>query len=234
MTEEGQVASKSSSIGTIRKRSSLRAEVEEALSAAIISGELAPGVVVSVPEMATRFEVSATPVREAMLNLAGRGFVEPVRNKGFRITPVGESDLRELVQIRRWLEVPAARVAAEQFPADEMPRFRQLADAIVAAAAKADFPAYLASDVDFHLALIALTGNGRLPGVVAELRSQTRMIGLVDLKHTAELERSAMEHHTMLDLIAEGKVDELADLMETHIGHILGWWSGRTEDSAAG
>ncbi len=227
------MASNVSSIGTIRKRSSLRAEVEEALSAAIISGELAPGEVVSVPEMAARFDVSATPVREAMLNLAGRGFVEPVPNKGFRITPVGESDLQELVQIRRWLEVPAARVAAAQFPMDDMPRFRALADKIVTAAAETDFPAYLAADVDFHLALIEVTGNKRLRSVVAELRSQTRMVGLVDLKHTKELERSATEHHTMLDLIAGGEVDALAELMETHIGHIVGWWAGRSESAGA-
>jgi len=223
------VASNVSRISSIRQRSSLRAEVEHALSAAIVSGELAPGVVISVPELAARFEVSATPVREAMLNLENRGFVTSVRNKGFRITPVGESDLQELVQIRRWLEVPAARIAAEDFPTEQMPRFRKLAQTIVTAAAKADFPAYLAADVDFHLAMIELTGNSRLRSIVADLRSQTRMVGLADLKDTTQLEKSAQEHHEMLDLIEAEKLDELDELMERHIGHIVGWWAGREE-----
>lgn len=218
-----------SKIGSIRKRSSLRAEVEHALSAAIVSGELAPGTVVSVPELASRFEVSATPVREAMLNLEHRGFVASVRNKGFRITQVGESDLQELMQIRLWLEVPASKVAAQHFPEAQLPHFRELADAIVTSAAKPDFPGYLAADVDFHLALLALAGNDRLCGIVADLRSQTRMVGLADLKDTTELERSATEHHQMLDLIEAGSVDELGELMERHIRHIVGWWSGHSE-----
>lgn len=225
------VTSTRSQIRTIRStRSSLRAEVEKRLTAAIVSGELAPGVVVSVPEMAARFAVSATPVREAMINLEQRGFVSSVRNKGFRIAGVKETDLEELVQIRRWLEVPATRLAAERFPLGDMQRFRALADDIVTAAADADFGAYLAADVVFHSALLDLTGNDRLCSLVEELRTHTRVIGLVGLKDTKQLERSAMEHHAMLDLIAEGELDALAALMDVHIGHVLGWWSGNAED----
>nr|WP_279671621.1 GntR family transcriptional regulator [Flexivirga meconopsidis] len=207
----------------------MRAEVERMLSAAIVAGELAPGIVVSVPELAARFGVSATPVREAMLNLENRGFVSSVRNKGFRVTPVGEDDLQELVQVRCWLEVPAARLAAADFPMDQMDRFRALADDIVQTAAAADFADYLAADTAFHLALIELTGNTRLRNVVADLRSQTRLVGLASLKDTKELKRSAAEHHLMLDLLADGKADEVAELMETHIGHVVGWWAGRSE-----
>lgn len=214
---------------------SLRAEVERALSAAIISGELAPGELVSVPGLAARFAVSATPVREAMLDIEKRGFVESVRNKGFRVTSVGEADLAEIAQVRRFLEVPAIRVAALNFPIDELPRFRSIADDIIAAAREADFPRYLAADSAFHLALIELTGNVRLRSLVEELRSQTRMVGLTDLRDTAELEASSWEHHRMLDLIVEGDADGAAQLLDEHIGHVLGWWAGRREpDPGAG
>jgi DNA-binding GntR family transcriptional regulator len=208
---------------------SLRSEVERSLSAAIISGELAPGTVVSVPVLAAQFEVSATPVREAILDLEKRGFVESVRNKGFRITDVGESDLREIAQVRRWLEVPAVRLVAEDFPLEQLPRFRGLADEIVSSAAAADFPEYFAADSAFHRALIELTGNRRLVGLVAELRSQTRMVGLAQLKDTAELTQSAREHHELLDLMVAGEADKAAALMHAHVGHVLGWWAGREE-----
>jgi DNA-binding GntR family transcriptional regulator len=208
---------------------SLRAEVERALSAAVISGELMPGTVVSVPALAARFEVSATPVREAMLDLEKRGFVESVRNKGFRITDVSESDLREIVQVRRWLEIPAVRLAAENFPVDELPRFRALADDIVVSSSVANFAEYFAADSAFHLALIELTGNRRLVDMVAELRSQTRLVGLAQLKDSAELEQSAREHHELLDLLVAGDDAGAAELMYAHIGHVLGWWNGREE-----
>ena len=74
-----------SAIHKVEQVSSLRDRIGESLSAAIISGELAPGTLVSVPSLAVQFAVSATPVREAMLDLEQRGFVTSVRNKGFRV-----------------------------------------------------------------------------------------------------------------------------------------------------
>lgn len=211
---------------------SLRDTVERSLSAAIISGELAPGTLVSVPTLAVRFGVSATPVREAMLNLEKRGFVEPVKNKGFRVTQVSEQDLRDLVQVRRWLEGSAMHVVAERFADAPVDEYRALADDIVAAAERSDFPEYLAADVAFHLALLSLVGNDRLIELVSELRRQTRMVGLALLADTEELRHSALEHHELLDLLAAGKADEARALMHTHIGHVLGWWAGHPENGA--
>ncbi|HSA52260.1 MAG TPA: GntR family transcriptional regulator, partial [Yinghuangia sp.] len=67
------------------ERLSLREQVARAIRAALVAGEMRPGVVYSAPGLATRFGVSATPVREALLDLAKDGLVEPVRNKGFRV-----------------------------------------------------------------------------------------------------------------------------------------------------
>lgn len=223
------MAEREPAIGRIQHGTSLRAEVERKLSAAIISGELEPGTLVTVPTLATQFEVSATPVREAMLDLEKRGFVEPVRNKGFRVTHVGENDLREIVQVRRWLEVPPIRIVADRFPADHLGHYRAMADRIVEAAAAADFPEYLAADTTFHLTLLELTGNARLVEMVGELRRQTRLVGLASLKDTVELKRSAHEHHILLDLLVDGRADDAEALMHQHIGHVLGWWAGRSE-----
>ena len=99
----------------------LRAHVEQALSAAIITGELAPGTLLTVPTLATQFEVSATPVREAVLDLESRGFVESVRNKGFRVTEVSPESLRQIAEVRQLLEPPAMEQLARNFPADELP-----------------------------------------------------------------------------------------------------------------
>ena len=75
---------------TVGERQSLREQVAQALRGALVAGEMRPGTVYSAPALATRFGVSATPVREAMLDLAKEGLVEAVRNKGFRV--VGLSD----------------------------------------------------------------------------------------------------------------------------------------------
>ncbi len=78
------MTSNGSTIRNLGQTASLRDERECAVAAAIISGELVAGTLVSVPGLANQFGVSATPVREAMLDLEKRGFVETVRNRGFR------------------------------------------------------------------------------------------------------------------------------------------------------
>lgn len=221
------------SIQRLTPGASLRDTVEASLSAAIVSGELEPGAIISVPTLATQFGVSATPVREAMLNLEKLGFVEPLRNKGFRVTDVSEQDLHDLVQVRRWLEAPAMRIAAEKLKGQPVEEYRTLARQISDASARSDFRDYLQADAEFHLALLSLTGNRRLMDVVGELRRQTRLVGLATLSNSAELETSALEHHQLLDLLVAGDADAAERLMHVHVGHVLGWWSGRSEGQSA-
>ncbi|RIJ15234.1 GntR family transcriptional regulator, partial [Clavibacter michiganensis subsp. insidiosus] len=111
-------------------RASLREHVHQALSAAIVSGELEPGTLITVPTLAVRFDVSATPVREAVLELEKRGFVETVRNKGFRVTAVSDEELGHLVQVRQLLEAPAMERLAGRLPDGALPGLEALADRI--------------------------------------------------------------------------------------------------------
>jgi len=228
----GAVAGRSdaqSAIGPLAPGASLRGAVEDAVSVAIVSGELPPGTLVSAPTLAAKFGVSATPVREALLNLQKRGFVDVVRNKGFRVTEVSEQDLWEIVRLRQQLEAPPMRDIARTLQPEAADDLRIKAQAIVDAASVVDLPAYLAADMAFHLRLLELHGNRRLIALVKELRQQTRMVGLVEIG-TAELLRSAAEHHSLVDLLEMRDGRGAEALLTTHIGHVLGWWSGRPEN----
>lgn len=228
------MAIKRSAIHQLHQEASLRSRVESSLASAIISGKLEPGTLVSVPTLAAQFVVSATPVREAMLDLEKRGFVESVKNKGFRVTEVSERDLDEIAQLRSWLEASAMHIAAERLHGTSLDDYRELADRIVSTAAQGDLEGYLAADSAFHLALLKLVGNERLVELVAELRRQTRMVGLAGLRQTEVLQESAREHHRLLDLLAEGRGDAAEQFMSRHIGHVTGWWAGLAEVVDAG
>ncbi|MFD4420290.1 GntR family transcriptional regulator [Agromyces sp. NPDC058484] len=208
---------------------SLREQVERALASRIVAGEFAPGVVLTVPTLAAEFGVSATPVREAMLNLARRGFLSPIRNRGFRVTDVSSDELHQLGEVRMLLEAPPMRQIAGRVPDDVAERLHALADEIVRAAVERRFQDYLEADTAFHLALLELTGNVHLVAVVRELRAQTRLIGLVNVAGTDALARSALEHEELLGLLAGGDGDAAEALMRRHIGHVEGVWSGRAE-----
>ncbi|SMQ72545.1 transcriptional regulator, GntR family [Plantibacter sp. VKM Ac-1784] len=226
------VAMSMSAIRPAEERLSLRAQVERAVSAAIISGELAPGTMISVPTLAVQFNVSATPVREAMLDLEKRDFVEAVRNKGFRVTVVSEASLRNTAQIRQLLEPPAMADLAEVFDHESLPALRQQADDIVAGARDGDLTRYLEADQAFHLALTAKLGNPLLVELVADLRGRTRLVGLAAMLDSQQLDRSAVEHHELLDALERGDGVAARELMHRHIGHTTGWWAGKPESDA--
>lgn len=209
----------------------LRDQVADALRVALIAGELRPGVVYSAPALAAELGVSATPVREAMLDLAREGLVEAVRNKGFRVTEMTEQDLDEFTEIRTLIEVPTVGRVAATATAGQLEALRPLAQQIVAAAREHDVLRYLETDHRFHLELLALAGNRHLVNVVADLRKRSRLFGLGSLNETGALVASAEEHVELLDLMAAGRVHEAEECMRRHLEHIRDLWAdGRTDD----
>lgn len=199
----------------------LRDDIEHLVRTAIITGDLAPGTLVSVPSLAAQFAVSATPVREAMVNLQDRGFVEPVRNKGFRVTEVSPQQIRDVTQVRAWLEAPAMAEVAQNFPRERIGEFRALADRIVRCVDEGDVSGHLAADLDFHRAILELRGNAALVALVTDLRQQTR-ISTLTLVDTAEMREGASEHHRILDLLMDGDSAGVADLVSRHIMRMTG------------
>ncbi|NUP77476.1 MAG: GntR family transcriptional regulator [Nonomuraea sp.] len=209
----------------VGERQSLREQVAHALRAALITGEMRPGVVYSAPVLAAQFGVSATPVREAMLDLAKEGLVEAVRNKGFRVTELSDRDLDELTQIRELIEVPTVSRLAGSARAEEFERLRPVAEEIVAAADRADLLAYVDADLRFHLELLALSGNVHLVEVVRDLRNRARLYGLSQLAERGSLGDSAREHLALLDALKSGDATAVGHLMGEHIGHVRGIWA---------
>jgi DNA-binding GntR family transcriptional regulator len=208
---------------------SLREQVSRALEAALVAGELTPGEIYSAPSLAEEFGVSATPVREAMLDLVKDGFVEVVRNKGFRVLEVSEADLDQISEIRLMLEVPATVRASSVLTSETFDRLAAAATEITSSAAKGDIISYLDADRRFHVELIATVGNSRLTELVDRLRRQTRLSGLYNLARTGQLVASADEHHQILAALRAGDADGAARLMTAHIGHTRGLWAGRAE-----
>ncbi|MGX1760434.1 GntR family transcriptional regulator [Streptomyces lydicus] len=184
------------------RRHSVRGQVLAALRLALVGGELAPGEVYSAPALAERYGVSATPVREAMQQLAGEGAVEVVPNRGFRVAERSPRDLAELAEVRAMLEVPAIVRLARALPPERWEGLRPLADAGVAAAARGDRVGYAEADHAFHDALMSLTGNRRLTEVTGDLlrRAQWPPAG-GSRRRTAELLADASEHTALLDAL---------------------------------
>ncbi|MEU9332431.1 GntR family transcriptional regulator [Streptomyces sp. NPDC048290] len=207
-------------------RASYRERVAEALRAALIAGELRPGAVYSAPALSARFGVSVTPVREALLDLAKEGLVDPVPNKGFRVTAVSGRQLDEYTRVRALIEIPTTvELAATADPA-ALAALRPVAEEIVTAAAAGDLIAYVEADTRFHLELLALAGNAHLVEVVRDLRGRARLYGLTRLVEEGRLQASAEEHLELLDALLARDEDAVRAVMTRHLGHVRGLWAG--------
>ena len=213
----------------VLRTETLRSQAIQAIRAAIIVGELAPGEVHSARELAAAWGISATPVREALLELARERLVEPVQNRGFRIVEVSEDDLREIVQLRVFVEVPAVGQVTGRL--DD--RAKQELDALVAeietAASKNDLSGYLDADRRFHIKLVEPLRNRRLAELLGLWRDQTRLWGLTRLVQEDSLLATACEHRAILAAATGGKRVEVERLMRAHLRHTRGIWAGLPE-----
>ena len=209
---------------------SLREQVTRALEAAVVAGELQPGVIYSAPTLAERVNVSATPVREAMLDLVGEGMMEAVRNRGFRVMAVSEADLDQISQIRLLIEVPIMAQVAKLLTPEMIAALNETGQAIEAAAERGDLIDYLDTDRHFHNALISQLGNARLTELVDRLRRQTRLFGLGKLVETGRLVASAEEHNQLVETIRARDTAATRRLITSHIKHVRGLWVGREEE----
>ncbi|MFD4244671.1 GntR family transcriptional regulator [Streptomyces sp. NPDC058525] len=214
----------------IKAQERLRDQVGHALRAALIAGELRPGSVYSAPGLAAELGVSATPVREAMLDLAREGLVEPVRNKGFRITEVSERDLDQYTELRTMIEVPTIGRITKIATAEQLEALRPIAEEIVTSAREHNLIGYLEADRRFHLTLLGLAGNDRLVETVGDLRKRSRLYGLTGLDEAGKLVSSAEEHLELLDLMISGDAAAAEACMVRHLGHVRSLWAqGRDE-----
>jgi DNA-binding GntR family transcriptional regulator len=212
-------------IGPLTKGATMREIVTQILRAAIISGAMAPGEVYSAPALGARFGVSATPVREAMVDLSREGLVQTVPNKGFRVTAVSDAELDDIAALRMLIEPPTVRQVTPRIPAAAIPGLRELAQAIVDHAAAGDLITYTEADRRFHLAILEYSANRRLVSLVSDLRSQTRLYGLSGMVERGTLAGSAAEHLELVDLIAARDARGAGNLMKQHIGRVRAEWA---------
>ncbi|MET9366551.1 GntR family transcriptional regulator [Streptomyces griseoflavus] len=222
--------------GAVVRRSSVRGQVLDALRTALVTGELRPGEVYSAPVLGERYGVSATPVREAMQQLALEGAVEVVPNKGFRVVERGARELAELAEVRALIEMPVVLRLARTVPAERWAELRPLAEATVRAASSGSRAAYAEADRAFHRAVLGLAGNEQLVRVAEDLqrRAQWAMVGgggggagadggrggAGGRGRPGELVADAHEHTALLDALIAGDLEVVRALVGEHFGGV--------------
>jgi DNA-binding GntR family transcriptional regulator len=191
-------------------------EAHAILREAISSGRLWPGQIHSVQALATELGVSRTPVREALLQLARQGLVEPVRNRGFLVVERSLQDLREIFEIRLLLEPAAARSATRRASAEDVDRLRAHYQGMTAAARAGDADSMWKHDRTFHLGILEASGNSRLARYIDTLRDLVQRRGQLTTL-SRQLGAIAREHGPILAAMEKRDGAAAEQAMRHHI-----------------
>lgn len=201
------------------RTTTVNARVLDALRAAVVSGELAPGTLHSVQTLATQLGVSRTPVREALIKLAQQGMVRFERNRGVRVLQTSVHDLEEVFALRLLLEVPATRRATELLDDAGRRELRKVFRQMQRAAEADDEFRLWQHDRRFHRALLAASGNTRLASYVDGLRDTVLRQGVSTAGSSRSLSDILAEHEVILERVEAGDADGAADAMRRHVLH---------------
>jgi DNA-binding GntR family transcriptional regulator len=182
----------------------------------ILHARLLPGTTVLEAELATRFGVSKTPVREALRLLVQDGWVLVLPRRGYLVRPLGLDDLRDVFQLREMLEPgfaaeAAARVAATDTQMTETVRRQRRA--------KGDLAVALQGAADFHVRIAEMSGNARATRVIANLVDEVTRLHFL-LPSLASHISSAAEiaaHEQIAAAIAAGNEKGAARAMRDHL-----------------
>lgn len=202
------------------QRGSLKDEAVEVVRSALLAGDMVPGRIYSANSLAAQLGVSNSPVREAMMELAGKGLLEVVPNRGFRVVEMTDADRQEVYNLRLMVEVPAVvEVARQGLAADDEPELRRLLEQVLAAADSGNLRNYLDADQSLHMRIVALLGNRRLYGIVENLRDQSRVRGSYRLTERGMLAQSAQEHIPIVEALIAGDAGAVQSLMVEHLAY---------------
>lgn len=182
----------------------------------ILHARLLPGATVLEAELAARFGVSKTPVREALRLLVQDGWVIVLPRRGYLVRPLGLDDLRDVFQLREMLEPgfaaeAAARVAAADAQITETVRRQRRA--------KGDLAVALQGAADFHVRIAEMSGNARATRVIANLVDEvTRLHFLMpSLESHISSKDEIAAHEQIASAIASGNEREAASSMRDHL-----------------
>ncbi|HWX63032.1 GntR family transcriptional regulator [Bradyrhizobium sp.] len=204
---------------------SLREQARQVIRGLIITGQMQADQLYSVPRLATDLGVSATPVREALLDLAREGLLEPVRNRGFRVVSLSSNELNDIFAIRVLLEVPSiADIARAGLSAPQKEQLHNLAAATKRAADAGNLIEFLEADRKFHVGLIATLGNKPLADLVDTLRDRVRLNGFKSGSSSGYIVQSANEHFQLLDCLAQRDETGAVAVMRRHLERSRSVW----------
>lgn len=195
--------------------------VHFALRQAIVSGVLPSGTRLAEEELAGQFEVSRTPVREAVLRLEAEGLAERSRRRGLVVAHVSEDEILELYVVRLGIDGLAARLAADGARPADVANLRWHNEQLKRVAATGDAATMAQVNLEFHEAMCRAGHNEVLFELMSSIHDRVRRFpGTVFSEPPRALE-AVHEHDEIIAAIEDRNPDLAEKLARTHMENAM-------------
>ncbi|MCB9947444.1 MAG: GntR family transcriptional regulator [Rhodospirillaceae bacterium] len=190
--------------------------LREILEQEIIAGRHRPGERLDEVSLAKRFQVSRTPIREALLGLESSGLIELKPRRGAFVKAVSASDLLEMFEVMAELEAICVRLGSRRLTRDQETQLKaSLADCEIAAHSGED--AYYLANETFHAVLYRVSGNGFLEAQALALQNRLKPFRRLQLRVKGRMEQSMAEHREIVEAICTADAPRAERAMKAHI-----------------
>jgi DNA-binding GntR family transcriptional regulator len=186
---------------------SLTTRVYAALKEDIIRCVVRPGEVLHESVLAARYDVSKTPVRDALNMLHQEGYVQVQGRRGWIVSRISFRDVQDVFQLRLILEPPAAALAARRMDADTLAALQPLARIHYTHGDRDSYRDFLTANRTFHSAVAQASGNRRLSGMVEGLLEEMERFFHLGLDARDASGEMVHEHEDLVGALAVGDGD---------------------------
>jgi len=196
---------------------SLHDGVAARLRQMIFDRQLAPGDWVDEKALAAAWQISRTPLREALKVLAAEGLVDLVPQRGCRVVALSDDDAQHLFPVMALLEGRCAHEAALKASDADIAELQRLHDVLERHAAAGDTDGYYRANHVFHSRLQQLADNRWLDRVTGDLRKFLRLLRGRQLKLPGRMSRSINEHRVLIDALVQRDAARAERAMHDHL-----------------
>ena len=193
----------------------LRERIADSIRDDIIRGNLTAGQRVSEPELAARYGISRTPVREAFRQLAAEGFLDLIPRKGVRIAYLTEKDVTEFYELKSVLEGYAARLATHNMKDKDLQRMEQLNDQMERYHKKGDLKKIAKVHSDFHNIFLEVAGNDQLFTTVQQLANRFQRFAIL-LALAGKNPEAVEQHREIIKAFKERDANRAEELVKAN------------------
>ena len=203
----------------LARPSSLAGNVYDAIFAQLMSLQIPPGARITVDTLVREFNVSHTPIREALGRLEGEGLVLRAHLVGYRAAPqVSRERFDELYELRQMLEPEAAAKAAARMDEAGLKALQQLAGGMAdndGADEQLRYSDFARQDAEFHDKILEIAGNGLMRDVLRMQHTHFHIFRL--MYHRLVTAEALGEHEALLDAFRRGDPQLARAAMLVHI-----------------